>query len=220
MRWRIRAARQQRTLARVDMNDMQQNHGARGAYTRGYLPHFDYEGVFQMVTFRLADALPLSIGAAGPRDFAALDAELDRGRGNCVLRRPDAGGVVRDALHFFDGSRYVLGPWVIMPNHVHVVFRTFPGYALGDVLHSWKSFTAKQINRLLGTSGPIWQREYFDRVLRGRRHFEAVAHYIHQNPVTAGLAEQADAWPLSSASLGVPGAGETPADRRRDGGAP
>jgi len=198
---------------------MSHDRGARGAYTRGYLPHFDHEGAVQRVTFCLADAAPRSADAAPLLGFDALDAELDRGRGSCVLRHPGTGSIVRDALRHFDGRRYRLGAWVIMPNHVHVIVRTLPGHALGDVLHSWKSFTSKQINHALGRSGALWQREYFDRIVRGREHFEAAVHYIHQNPVAAGLAAAADGWPFSSATA-LPRAGETPAYRRRDGGAP
>jgi len=171
--------------------------GARGAYTRGYLPHFDHEGLVQLVTFRLADALPRSVVTAG-LDIEQLDAELDRGHGACLLGREDIAGIVRDVVHHFDGERYWLGPWVIMPNHVHVLIRPMRGYGLGAILHSWKSFSAKRIRSVIGGSGSIWQREYFDRFVRDRTHFEIAVGYVHQNPVAAGLVERAEDWRFSS----------------------
>lgn len=71
--------------------------------------------------------------------------------------------IVQRALQCFDGERYELGAWVVMPNHVHVVIRPFPGEALAKILHSWKSFTSHQINQQLGRSGPLWHRGYFNQ---------------------------------------------------------
>jgi REP element-mobilizing transposase RayT len=73
-------------------------------------------------------------------------------------------------LHF-DGQRYRLLAWVVMPNHVHVLIETMTGHTLAAVLHSWKSYTAKEANRLLGRTGDFWQPEYFDRFIRDDRHF-------------------------------------------------
>ncbi|HZY42050.1 MAG TPA: transposase, partial [Anaerolineae bacterium] len=68
------------------------------------------------------------------------------------------------------------------------------------VLHSWKSFTAQQANRLLNRTGEFWAREYYDRFIRDERHFAQTVTYIEQNPVKAGLVESAEAWPFSSAT--------------------
>src|SRR5690242_11737058 len=65
---------------------------------------------------------------------------LDRGHGACHLRNPAIAKMVADALRHFDEERYRLLTWCIMPNHVHVVARLFPGHTLPSVVHSWKSF--------------------------------------------------------------------------------
>lgn len=107
--------------------------------------------------------------------------------------------MVEDALLHFDGERYRLLAWVIMPNHVHVLAETLPVYRLGDIVHSWKSFTAKEANRILGRMGPLWQEEYFDRFIRDDDHLRETIRYIEQNPVAGGLAAKAEDWPFGSA---------------------
>jgi REP element-mobilizing transposase RayT len=74
-----------------------------------------------------------------------------------------------------------------MPNHVHVVVRLFPGNALAAVLHSWKSFAAKQAMKLLRVQGRFWQRDYYDHLLRNENEFERAIRYVVENPVKAGL---------------------------------
>jgi hypothetical protein len=55
-----------------------------------------------------------------------------------------------------------LHAWVVMPNPVHGLFTPEAGFTLVGNLHSWKSFTPKEANRLLSRSGQFWQEEYFD----------------------------------------------------------
>ncbi|WP_394849145.1 transposase [Pendulispora brunnea] len=211
------------------MSDARTEHSPRGRYTRGYLPHFDHRDVIQAVTFRLVDSLPEGLGGLGI-DVNEFEHELNRGHGSCVLRDPEIAQLVIDALRYFDGDRYFLGPWVIMPNHVHVLVRPLADHSLGEILHSWKSFTAKKIRALIGGTGAVWQREYFDRMIRNERHLLAATRYVHENPVAAGLVLRAMDWPFSSvgepamqgmwwsrARLGVgrPEAGGPPARCRR-----
>jgi REP element-mobilizing transposase RayT len=128
---------------------------------------------------------------------------------------------VVDTWQRFAGERYDLIAWVVMPNHVHVLIRTYKGVALGRIVQSWKSYTGRRIRRMMeeGEIGArrfegkgVWMREYWDRYIRNERHFEAAVRYIHDNPVKAGLAELAEDWPWSSARefaelvLGAPGA--------------
>jgi len=122
------------------------------------------------------------------------------------LRDPAIASIVQDALQHFDGERYRLIAWATMPNHVHVMIEQIAGYPLGDVVHSWKSFTAKAANRRLRRTGAFWERDYFDRYIRDQAHLDATMHYIHENPVKAGLVARAEQWQWSSAlrSAGVP----------------
>lgn len=126
---------------------------------------------------------------------------MDAGYGQCYLRDPRIGQLVENALLYFDGDRYRLLAWVIMPNHVHALIETILGFPLDKIIQSWKSFTAHKANDLLGRSGQFWFPDYFDRYIRNERHFYNAVRYIHENPVKAGLVSRAVDWPFSSASL-------------------
>lgn len=76
----------------------------------------------------------------------------------------------------------MLDSFVVMPNHIHVLFQISEGHHLQDIVHSWKSFTAHGINKILGRTGALWQREYWDRLIRSQRHFDWTRNYILQNP--------------------------------------
>ena len=65
-------------------------------------------------------------------------------------------------------------------------------------MQGWKSYTAKEANRLLGRTGQFWQEDYFDRVIRNEKHLHSAADYIHYNPVKAGLCQQTADWRWSS----------------------
>lgn len=112
---------------------------------------------------------------------------LDEGHGECLLRRPDSSQIVADALHFFDGDRYILGDFVVMPNHVHLLVQV-PGEAqLKKQCKSWKRFTALEINRLLDRHGHFWQAESFDHLVRSAEQFAFLRKYIAENPIKAKL---------------------------------
>ncbi len=198
-------------------NNSPESQSQKGWYSRGYLPHVDVPGLIQSITFRLADSLPHDVldRLAGEKlDDAErrkrIDAFLDAGHGECLLARPETAQIVEDALLHFDGERYRLIAWCVMPNHVHVLIETRAGHPLAEVIHSWKSFTAKEINKALGRSGEIWQREYFDRYIRDDRHLQAAVNYIEENPVKAKLVTSAEDWRFSSAARREK-AGGTPA---------
>ena len=138
---------------------------------------------------------------------------LDAGHGACWLRQPDVAALVEGAMRHFDGDRYRLLAWCVMPNHVHALIETSEGFPLADVLHSWKSFTSRKVSNLIGRVGPFWQREYLDRYVRDAEHYQTVVAYIEGNPVKAGLAKVKTEWPWSSARFrATPGsAGVSPA---------
>ena len=76
-----------------------------------------------------------------------------------------------------------------MPNHVHVIFVQAADYPLEKLIASWKRFTAGRVNGLLGRSGSLWQRDYFDRLVRDGRHFANCVRYIRRNPQKARLTQ-------------------------------
>jgi superfamily II DNA or RNA helicase/REP element-mobilizing transposase RayT len=179
----------------------------KGFYRRGYLPHFDNPGAVQFITFRLADSLPLhqvrQLKDANVRDPALqekITAWLDTGHGECWLSNPSIAQLVQDTLLHFDGDRYRMLAWVIMPNHVHVVVETLSGTTLAQTVRSWKNFTAREANKFLQRTGQFWQHDYFDRAPRDEQELYNIIDYIHNNPVKAGLVARAEDYPWSSAS--------------------
>lgn len=174
----------------------------KGWHSRGYLPHFDSPETLQFVTFRLADSLPADAieklrTAAGSITAAERDAFLDAGSGACWLRRREIAEIVETALLHFDDERYRLIAWTIMPNHVHVLIELLGHHSLGSIVSSWKRFSARAANRMIGRSGPFWQDDYWDTYIRDERHFESTVGYIENNPVKAGLVGAAENWPWS-----------------------
>jgi REP element-mobilizing transposase RayT len=182
--------------------------------TRGILPHWEANHAIYFVTFRLADSLPASVlrefeierqgiiatALAQKREFSVseqvqleklfsekIESKLDAGAGRCYLSNPAVADVVAGALRHFDSSRYQLYAWCVMPNHVHTLFLLHADHALAGVLHSWKSYSAKEANRLLGRTGEFWQREYYDRLVRSEEEFYRIVNYILENPEKAGL---------------------------------
>ena len=116
-----------------------------------------------------------------------------------MLRDPRAAQSVEDALLYLDGERYRLLAWVVMPNHVHTLFEIIAGHSLSRIMQSLKVRTARECNRLLGTTGRFWEPEYYDRFIRNERHLISTILYIHSNPVVAGLVSQPELWSFGSA---------------------
>ena len=176
----------------------------KGWHSRGYLPHFDSPETVQFVTFRLADSLPKAVAEVlrhREDDVLRIERELDVGIGACWLRREEIASLVEAALLHFDGQRYRLLAWCIMPNHVHVVIEMMDGQSLSSIVASWKSFTAHKANALLERNGRFWHADYFDRFMRNEEHLNQTVDYVEQNPVKAGLAAHPSDWTWSSARL-------------------
>ena len=152
-----------------------------------------------MVKVRLRE----QIAKAPPADrIQTVDALLDQGYGRRDLQIPEVAQLVQNALLQFDGERYLLIAWCVMPNHVHTLIETRTGHPLDRVVHAWKSYAAKEANRHLNQAGTFWAPEYFDRYMRDDAHFAATRAYIEHNPVKAGLCREVTDWTFSSAWLG------------------
>ena len=183
-----------------------------------YLPHWTSQGAIYAVIFRLADAVPGEVveswrierrqvierAQQQGRPLTHLDrielhrlhsqkieSFLDAGHGECLLRDPQLAEIVHNALKHFDGERYELVAWAVMPNHVHAIIRPFEGRDLPEILHSWKSFTSKEINNQCGRQGAFWMDEYYDHLIRNEEDFTNQVNYILANPEKAGLED----WP-------------------------
>jgi putative transposase len=177
--------------------------GFRGWNERGYVPHRDEPGLVQFVTFRLADGFPEAkrevweklLGIEDDRERRVqLEAWLDEGHGECHLREEGIAKAVAEALRKFDGERYLLKAYSIMPNHVHVLFEV-GAVPMAKVVQSWKRFTANRANALLGRKGSFWREDYWDTFMRDVEHEERTVRYIRNNPVKAGLVKDWKAWP-------------------------
>jgi len=190
--------------------DIEKRQGAR-------LPHWTRPHGTYAVTFRLFDSIPKPAAESLNREMemyermlsanGTLSADqrlrihrlrmyksgrlLAAGMGECLMKDPDVARVVADALGFFDGKRYEIVAWCVMPNHVHALLYVMEGFQLSAIMHSWKSFTATRINKLLDRIGPVWQPEYFDHLIRDAKDLRRQVAYIRNNPTKAGLKD----WP-------------------------
>jgi len=163
------------------------------------LPHWETAGGTYFVTFRLSDTIPeilrdeLAVRKSLPNDqrpsVRELEALLDRCHGACYLRRAEIAEMVGQSIRHLDGKQYRLLAWVVMPNHVHMVFEVLPQCSLSRIVHSLKSFTAKRANELIGKTGAFWQREYYDRLIRNGKELDRAILYVRSNPEKAGLAD-------------------------------
>jgi putative transposase len=116
--------------------------------------------------------------------------------------------IVEEAIRFRDGKEYDLIASTIMPNHVHLVFepvgrRVSSTYRVTDILENLKWYTALHCNRELGRTGPFWQHESYDHVIRDGDELEATIWYLLMNPVQARLTGQWEDWPWTYVKPGL-----------------
>ena len=199
--------------------------------TRGYLPHWESPDAIYSITYRLHDSLPRHVIHALAEQRRALermhndgataidrarirftferfiDHALDAAHGAAHLKDDRIAAIVAENLVHFDGSRYELLAWCVMPTHVHVVLQVYGVGKLAWIVQGWKSYTSKKANEVLGQEGTFWAREYYDRIVRGEEDLNRTIEYVVRNPVKAGLKD----WPW------VWSAGGPPADRPAGG---
>ncbi len=181
--------------------------GFRGWHQRGYLPHFDAPNVTQMVTFMLADAFPVNRRREWepilrePEDSLKrrkLEAWLDRGHGDCWLRRADVANAVEGVLQEADGKDFRLLAWVVMPNHVHLVVAVWE-LPLSKLVGRWKGKASRLGNLVLGRSGRLWEPDYLDTRISDEEHLRKAISYNQHKPAKATLVRDPRDWQWSSA---------------------
>jgi len=133
---------------------------------RRRMPHWRLDGSIYFVTWRLQKS---------QKELAALEYKI-----------------IVSALKHFDGQRFDLFAYVVMPDHVHVLVKPYKGYLLHELVHSWKSYTAYRLQRG-GREGKVWQEDYFDRIVRDEAEFIEKAQYILNNPLK--IKPQIDEYP-------------------------
>jgi type I restriction enzyme R subunit len=170
------------------------------------LPHWQQGHVMQFVTFRLGEALPIGkihrwkeqraiwlfnhpkpwdqeTEADYHRRFtAAIERWLDEGMGSCLFNQVSCREILADTFMRFQNQQVHHQAWVIMPNHVHLLFS--PKVPISQLIQAWKSHSARTIGK-----GPIWQRTYRDTLIRDIDHYLNAVRYIRRNPVKAKLRE-------------------------------
>jgi len=193
-----------------------------------YLPHWTTKNGIYAVGFRLADSLPrksreqiiaerediVQTAKAMGRELAPkerlrliqlksskVEKFLHRGYGECWLKQDRIASIVASAFNFFNGSRYKLYAWCIMPNHVHIIVQPHADHSLSSILHSWKSFTAKQANVILGRIGSFWIRESYDHVIRNADDLRYQIEYAWSNPEMAGMHNWKWRWRIEDEEL-------------------
>jgi len=175
-------------------------------YEHGRLPHWQQGSVWYFITFRLADSIPRaiaerikadreywkknhdanSLSAAEAAEYHRLFSKryselLDAAHGSCPLKVPENAKIVVDALRFFENKRYALDEYTVMPNHVHVLVKPLGEHTIAEILHSWKSHTAREINKRMGGEGAFWMKESYDHIVRNERAMYAIRGYIQRN---------------------------------------
>ncbi len=203
-------------------------------YFKRKLPHYQPPNASFFITFRLANSLPRHIVAQLKEEyktalkeigrskvlsyeeqkkyFSRFDKYLDRvEHGPTWLQDDRISGIVAETLHCWNGRRYDLVCYCIMPNHVHLVIDRVQvndlsynllragrssklSYTLSGILHSIKRYTAREANRVLHRSGPFWQHESYDHVIRDRKELERIIGYVLNNPMKAGLVDDWQKW--------------------------
>jgi REP element-mobilizing transposase RayT len=132
---------------------------------------------------------------------------LDNGIGECWLQKAEIAQMVMNAIRYFDGTTYVSHAFCIMPNHVHWLVTPKERYGASEndsllvpIMHTLKSFTSNQANKMLNRTGPFWSREYYDHRIRNSEQFRRILVYILENPIKAGLCHDWQQWPWTSSS--------------------
>ena len=195
------------------------------------LPHWTCDNAIYHVSFRLADSVPnsrrnewLAERNSIEENAKALGRELmeeekkrlqflyseriefflDAGHGDCHLKKPEIAEIVAGALKHFDGERYHLHAWCVMPNHVHVIVEVAGNKVarpsrsgitpketdrdgLSTIIHSWKSFTAHEANKRLNRKGDFWQHDAYNHIIRSEKEYRFQLNYVWENPDKAGL---------------------------------
>ena len=107
-----------------------------------------------------------------------------------VLSRPFGKVVENELLALSERYEVVIDKYIIMPNHIHILLTVqragqspAPTHNLSGVIGAFKSRTTEAINQMMNTPGrKLWQRSYFDHVIRNEADYLRIWQYIDDNP--------------------------------------
>ena len=120
-------------------------------------------------------------------------ATLDR---RPILSNSEVAQVIFETFDWLEAKERA--KWIcimIMPDHLHAVLQLGLNQTLPKVMHSLKTFTARQINKLLGLHGSLWQEGYYDHGIRKDESLNEIIRYCYENPVRRNLIKQAKDYP-------------------------
>ncbi len=193
----------------------------KSQFRRRHLPHWDIPGATYFITACLAGSIPaqglLEIDryridlSKRPRPeglsdsdwqvrqaklvFAQMDQWLDLRAAVRHFAEDELAREAQDAMLYFAGERYELFAWVVMPSHIHWVFKPSEKWiaSLGEdidehsprerIMHSVRRYIARQCNQKLNRQGAFWQDESYDHCVRDADELLRIIEYIEMNPV-------------------------------------
>jgi type I restriction enzyme, R subunit len=189
------------------------DHQIKTEVSQRCLPHWQQEGCTYFVTWRMADSMPLTKYRqwrdereqwlkCHPKPWdsktqiehtelfeAKIQRWLDLGYGSCALKDPSLREIVISSFLHYQDQHYRLHDFVIMPNHVHVLFTPYPNHSLSTIITAWKRFTSHMILKQTGGQAPFWLPEWFDHIVRSTAQMNFYQQYIRENPHKAHLKE-------------------------------
>ncbi|MFP4025817.1 MAG: REP-associated tyrosine transposase [Thiohalospira sp.] len=186
---------------------------------RRKLPHIQPQNAVFFVTFNLIGAMPLHIldqlkdkykeskhnlYNSHKNKIEAFDNYndqindiIDKGEyGPHWLKNHNVAKVIADSFHFLNRKEFKLICFCIMSNHVHFIAYKLTN-PLNKIMHTLKSYTANECNKILNREGAFWQREYFDRIVRDSNDLNDKIKYTINNPVKAGIVKHWAEFPFN-----------------------
>ena len=154
------------------------------------LPHIDMLDYYQFVTFRTKESIDGYMEKLYGSDDSEklkqykIDSYLDKSENGAFLN----GQIVLDIQKYFesyDKKMYELIALVVMPNHIHILFKQKD--VLKNIMRILKGGSAHIVNKALDRKGQVWAGDYFDKLIRDEEHFSLVYAYIKYNAIKAGL---------------------------------
>ncbi len=112
---------------------------------------------------------------------------------------PACGLLVRIMYEVRSETRFRLLAFTIMPNHLHLILEP-PTSGLSKAVQLIKGRFAHAYNKRAGRAGAVWQSRFHERTLRSESALFRAIEYVHQNPVAARLAPEAEGYPWSTAN--------------------
>ena len=110
--------------------------------------------------------------------------------------------LINTLSHYRSAQKYLLHEFVIMPNHIHLMF-TPSEITLERAMQFVKGGFSYRVKKELGIDAEVWARGYVDHRIRDQNDYERHLSYVRNNPVKAGLVKLAEEYPYSSAHEGI-----------------